>query len=256
LPIVKRQQVIKHFIHKNKVDIFATMNAIVTGASRGIGKAILEKLVRQGVNVAFCGRKEKDVFNTAKELYDINKVKIYHQTADLSKKAECQAFIKNAIAQLGSIDLLVNNAGTYTPGQIINEEDGALEHLMETNLYSAYHITRGCTSLMMKQKKGHIFNICSIAGMQPYPNGGSYSISKFAMIGFSKNLREELKPHGVKVTTVNPGATMSDSWAGADIDPSRIMESKDIAESIWAIYNLAPQTVVEEIVLRPQLGDL
>jgi short-subunit dehydrogenase len=232
------------------------MNAIVTGGSKGIGKAILEKLVREGVNVAFCSRNEKDVWATAKELYEINKVKIYHQAADMSKKQDCQLFIKNAMAQLGNIDLLINNAGTYIPGQVINEEDGVLEKLMETNLYSAYHITRACMPTFLAQKKGHIFNICSIAGIQPYPNGGSYSISKFAMVGLSKNLREELKPFGIKVTTVNPGATMSDSWSGSDIDPSRIMEAKDIADAIWSIYNLAPQTVVEEIVLRPQLGDL
>jgi short-subunit dehydrogenase len=109
---------------------------------------------------------------------------------------------------------------------------------------------------MLQRQQGHIFNICSIAGTQPYANGGSYSISKYAMVGFSKNLREELKPKGIKVTTVNPGATMSDSWSGSDIDPKRIMEAKDIADAIWAIYNLASQTVVEEIVMRPQLGDL
>jgi NADP-dependent 3-hydroxy acid dehydrogenase YdfG len=232
------------------------MNAIITGASKGIGKAIAELLVKNNVNIAFCGRNQKDIWNTAKELHDINKVKIYHQTADVSKKAECDLFIKNAIAELGKIDLLINNAGTYIAGQIHNEEEGVLEMLLATNLQSAYHITRACMPALLLQKSGHIFNICSIAGTQPYANGGSYSISKFAMVGFSKNLREELKPHGIKVTTVNPGATMSDSWAGADIDPKRIMEANDIAEAIWAIYNLASQTVVEEIVMRPQLGDL
>jgi NADP-dependent 3-hydroxy acid dehydrogenase YdfG len=232
------------------------MNAIVTGASRGIGKAILEKLVAQGVNIAFCSRNEKDVWATAKHLHEINKVKIYHQTADLSQKADCDLFIKNALAQLGSVDLLINNAGTYLPGQIINEEEGTLEKLINTNLYSAYHITRACMPSMLAQKSGHIFNICSIAGTQAYANGGSYSISKFALVGFSKNLREELKPRGIKVTTVNPGATLSDSWAGVELPEKRIMEASDIADSIWAIYNLAPQTVVEEIVLRPQLGDL
>ncbi len=232
------------------------MNAIVTGASKGIGKAIAEKLVANGVNIAFCSRNQKELWATAKELHDINKVKIYHAAADLSKKQECDLFVKNAIAELGNIDMIINNAGTYIPGQIHTEQEGVLESLLATNLLSAYHITRAAMPNLLAQKKGHIFNICSIAGTQPYHNGGSYSISKFAMVGFSKNLREELKPHGIKVTTVNPGATMSDSWAGSNIDPTRIMEAKDIAEAIWAIYNLAPQTVVEEIVLRPQLGDL
>jgi NADP-dependent 3-hydroxy acid dehydrogenase YdfG len=231
-------------------------NAIITGASKGIGKAIAKHLVAQGMNVAFCARNEKELWQTAKELHDINKVSIYHQTVDVSKKEECVDFINNTIKQFGSIDLLVNNAGSYIPGQIIEEEDGVLEKLLQTNLLSAYHITRAAMPSMLAQKKGHVFNICSIAGVQPYSNGGSYSISKFAMVGFSKNLREELKPHGVKVTTVNPGATMSDSWAGSGIDAARIMEADDIAKTIWAVYNLAPQSVIEEIILRPQLGDL
>jgi short-subunit dehydrogenase len=232
------------------------MNAIITGGTKGIGRAIVEILVQNNVNIAFCSRNEKEVWLAAKELHAINKVKIYHQAADLSKKEDCIAFANNAIQALDGVDILINNAGTYTPGQIINEADGALEHLLQTNLMSAYHITRACMPSMLAKRSGHIFNICSVAGIQPYANGGSYSISKFAMVGLSKNLREELKPHGIKVTTVNPGATMSDSWAGADIDQLRIMEAQDIAKAIWGVYNLASQTVVEEILLRPQLGDL
>ncbi len=232
------------------------MNVIVTGATKGIGKAIATLFVSQNANIAFCGRNEKQVWQVAKEFHEISKVKIYHQVADLSKKEDCLSFTKKAIEELGHIDILINNAGSYTPGQIINEADGTLEQLLQNNLLSAYHVTRGVVQNMMTRKSGHIFNICSIAGTQPYDNGGSYSISKFAMVGFSKNLREELKPHGVKVTTVNPGATMSDSWAGSNIDPARIMEANDIAQTIWSVYNLAPQTVVEEITLRPQLGDL
>jgi NADP-dependent 3-hydroxy acid dehydrogenase YdfG len=232
------------------------MNAIITGGSKGIGKAIAEKLVANNVNIAFCGRNQQDIWDAAKDFHAINKVKIYHQMADLSKKADCDIFIKNAITELGTIDILINNAGTYIPGMVHTEADGVLEQLLASNLLSAYHVSRACIPNMITNKAGHIFNICSIAGIQPYANGGSYSISKFAMVGLSKNLREELKPLGIKVTTVNPGATMSNSWKGTDIDAKRIMEASDIAEAIWAIYNLASQTVVEEIILRPQLGDL
>lgn len=109
---------------------------------------------------------------------------------------------------------------------------------------------------MLAAKAGHIFNICSIASLQAYANGGSYSISKFALLGFSKNLREELKPKGIKVTAVMPGATMSNSWSGSNIDPKRIMEAKDIASMVYTATHLSPMAVVEDIVLRPQLGDL
>jgi short-subunit dehydrogenase len=109
---------------------------------------------------------------------------------------------------------------------------------------------------MITQKSGHIFNICSIASIQPYTNGGSYSISKYAMLGFSKNLREELKPFHIKVTSVLPGATYTDSWAGTGVDEKRIMEAGDVAEMVFAASKLSVQACVEEIILRPQLGDL
>jgi short-subunit dehydrogenase len=128
--------------------------------------------------------------------------------------------------------------------------------MIAVNLYSAYHLTRVLLSGMMARKEGHIFNLCSIASLKAYPNGGSYSISKFALAGFSKNLREELKPHGIKVTAVYPGAAYTDSWAGSGIDPVRIMEAGDIAEMVYAASRLSAQAAVEEIVLRPQLGDL
>ena len=99
-------------------------------------------------------------------------------------------------------------------------------------------------------------NSGSIASLKAYPNGGSYSISKFALAGFSQNLREELKPYGIKVTTVYPGAAYTDSWAGSGVDPVRIMEAGDIAEMVYAASRLSAQATVEEIVLRPQLGDL
>jgi short-subunit dehydrogenase len=109
---------------------------------------------------------------------------------------------------------------------------------------------------MLERGSGHIFNLCSIASIIAYPNGGSYSISKFAMLGFSKVLREELKTKGIKVTAVLPGATWSDSWAGADFPHSRLMDAEDIALAVWSTWQMGPSAVVEEIVVRPQLGDL
>jgi short-subunit dehydrogenase len=109
---------------------------------------------------------------------------------------------------------------------------------------------------MMEAKSGHIFNICSIASLHAYANGGSYSISKYALAGFSRNLREEMKPHGIKVTAVYPGAAMTASWDGFNIDPKRIMEADDIAKMVYAAAHLSPMAVAEDIILRPQLGDL
>ena len=128
--------------------------------------------------------------------------------------------------------------------------------MIAANLYSAYYVTRALLPSMMKKKAGHIFNMCSIASLQAYSNGGSYSISKYALMGFSKNLREELKPYNIKVTTVYPGAVYTSSWEGSGIEPSRILEVYDIAEMIYAASLLSPQACVEDIVIRPQQGDL
>jgi NADP-dependent 3-hydroxy acid dehydrogenase YdfG len=144
----------------------------------------------------------------------------------------------------------------FIPGSVHNEKDGALEEMIAVNLYSAYHLTRVLIPKMISQKSGHIFNMCSIASLEAYDNGGAYSISKFALSGFSKNLREEMKPHQIKVTAIYSGAAYTDSWAGSNIDPNRIMEASDIAEIIFTASRLSPQACVEDILIRPQLGDL
>ena len=150
----------------------------------------------------------------------------------------------------------MNNAGTFSPGSIYNEAEGLLEDMMATNLYSAYHITRKLVPAMIEAKQGLIINMCSIASLQAYSNGGSYSIAKFALMGFNKNLREELKPHHIKVMAIYPGAVMTDSWGDFDNSAKRIMEASDIATMVLAASKLSPQAVVEDIILRPLLGDL
>lgn len=233
------------------------MNCIVTGASRGLGKAIAEKFAGGGYNLCLISRNAEALQRTADELAGkYPAIGIWRHAFDLGNKQQAIQ-CGNWILGLGiSVDILVNNAGQFIPGSISNEEDGVLEKMMEINLYSAYHLTRVLLPGMMAQKKGHIFNLCSIASLKAYPNGGSYSISKFALAGFSKNLREELKPYGIKVTALYPGAAYTDSWAGSGVDPLRIMEAGDIAEMVFVASRLSVQAAVEEIVLRPQLGDL
>ncbi|KAF0239927.1 MAG: short-chain dehydrogenase/reductase, partial [Chitinophagaceae bacterium] len=187
------------------------------GASKGIGKAIAAEFAAAGNTILLCSRGEKSLYDAVAELQTQYPESIIKgQVADMANKDEVKSFAQWCLKQ-GSPDVLVNNAGQYLPGAVHEEEDGVLEQMIETNLYSAYHLTRALVPAMIEAKKGHIFNICSIASLQAYANGGSYSISKFALLGFSKNLREELKPKGVKVTAVCPGATMSASWDGAFI---------------------------------------
>jgi short-subunit dehydrogenase len=233
------------------------MNVVITGASKGIGKAIASAFLEQHHTVFICSRNEKELDAAAMEIGQLSESgKVYYKAADLSRQEDCTGFANWCVSLAGEIDILINNSGQFLPGSIYNEAAGTLEQMMQTNVYSAYHLTRALVPNMIQNKKGHIFNICSIASMQAYANGGSYSISKFALLGFSKNLREELKPFGIKVTAVLPGAVYTDSWSGSGVDPKRIMESNDVAKMIYASAMLSPQAVVEDLVLRPQLGDL
>ncbi len=232
------------------------MNVIITGASKGIGYAIAEQFAAAGNTLFLCSRGEKQLYDTVAALQTkYPQCTVKAKPVDMGVKEEAKAFGVWCLG-FGVPDILVNNAGQFLPGSVHNEEEGTLEQMIEVNLYSAYHLTRTVLPAMMKAKGGYIFNICSIASLNAYPNGGSYSISKFAMLGFSKNLREELKPHGIKVTAVCPGATMSGSWDGANIDPKRIMEAEDVAKMIYTSSQLSNMADVEDIVMRPQLGDL
>ncbi|HEU4573890.1 MAG TPA: SDR family NAD(P)-dependent oxidoreductase [Chitinophagaceae bacterium] len=233
------------------------MNVVITGASKGIGKATAEIFAANGHNLYLCSRSAAALYAAMEELLvKYPGITVKAKPFDLSEKLQAQEF-GNWISTNGiAVDVLVNNAGLFEPGSVFNEPDGSLESQLSVNLYSAYHLTRTLLPAMMLRKSGHIFNICSIASLQAYNNGGAYSISKFAMYGFSKNLREEMKPYGIKVTHVIPGAAYTDSWSGSSINPERIMEAADVAKMIYAASQLSARACVEEIVLRPQLGDL
>ena len=231
--------------------------AIVTGATQGIGKAIARKLLTEGFSLAFCSRSLSTVRQLESQWNEeFPAASILACCADLSNKKENVVFADAVLANFREVDLLVNNAGMYLPGTIAEEPDGLLETMIGGNLYSAYHLTRKILPLMKMQQRGHIFNMCSIASLKAYPNGGAYSISKYALLGFSDNLREELKEHNIKVTAICPGATYTPSWEGSDVAPERIMEAADIAKMLWSAYNLSPQANVENIIMRPVKGDL
>lgn len=221
---------------------------VVTGGSKGIGRAIIEKFATEGFDICTCSRAKADFGDL--------KVKVHHLVADMSDKAQVKAFVEFVNSLKRPVDVLVNNAGAFLPGQVIDEPEGTLEAMIEGNLYSAYYMSRGIAPGMRKLKSGHIFNMCSIASIQAYPNGGSYAISKFAMLGLSKMLREELKKDNVRVTAVLPGATLTTSWQGTDFPDERFMSAEDVAEAVFSAYSLSKRSVVEEILIRPQLGDI
>lgn len=230
--------------------------AIISGGTQGIGKATAEKLLSNGYSVAICARNPEDLQElTAVWKAQYPAAQVLAIPTDMTKKEEVLDFAKAVLDIFPVIDVLVNNAGTYYPGNIATEPDGQLENLMALNMYSAYYLTRAVLPAIKKNGKGHIFNMCSIASLRAYPNGGAYSISKYALLGFSENLRLELVPDKIKVTSICAGAVYTRSW-GDSVDPNRIMKPEDIADSIWSALSLSTQANIDTIIIRPQQGDL
>lgn len=226
---------------------------VVTGCTKGIGRAICNHFAANGFSVAGYARSAadvKDMQDTLSTAYP--KQHFFITTADASNKKEVVAFAETVLSKFEHIDVLVNNAGVFLPGSIMEEADETLETLMATNVYSAYYITRALRAHIGR----NIFNICSIASMQAYPAGASYTISKFALLGFSKQLREELTDTSIKVTSVMPGAVLTNSWSGTDLPKSRFIQPEDIGKMIYSVYELSSGAVVEDLVIRPQLGDI
>ena len=219
---------------------------VVTGGTKGIGRAIADRFVREGFDAIICAR----------SIDGIQGISLLPIAADLSTRDGVTVLLNYIHSLDRPVDVLVNNTGVFQPGQIHNEAEGTFEELISTNVASAYHLTRGLVGDMIARRKGHIFMMCSTASITAYTNGGSYCISKYALLGMSRVLREELKPHGVKVTALLPGATLTASWEGTDLPEERFMKASDVADSTWAAYALSKSAVMEEILIRPQLGDI
>lgn len=221
--------------------------AVVSGGTKGIGRAICEEFLENGFLVYTSARNVDEHF-----CHD----NLIQFQADLSDKNEVQAFSDFIKKTEKKVDVLVNNVGVFIPGSLMQEEDGVFEQQLNTNLASTYHLTRGIISEIKESDTPYIFNICSTASITPYVNGGSYCISKYAQLGFTKVLREELKKDNIRVSAILPGATLTNSWTGTDLPADRFIDPSAVAQLVWSAYQLPKNTVIEEILVRPMDGDI
>ncbi|PJJ59686.1 SDR family oxidoreductase [Hymenobacter chitinivorans] len=232
---------------------------VVTGGTKGIGRAIVRRFAQAGFGVITCARSGQDLqaLTTAVQ-QDVPGAVLHTLAADLSQAAHTRRFTDFVLSLGVPVEVLVNNTGAFIPGRLQDEPaDGSqLRHMIDVNLYSAYDVTRALLPEMIARRRGHIFNMCSTASIMAYPNGGSYSIAKFALLGLTKGLREELKEHNLRVTAILPGATLTASWEGVDLPAERFIKAEDVAEAVFGAYSLSPQAVIEELLIRPQLGDI
>jgi len=231
-------------------------NAVVTGASKGIGFSVAKRLAEAGFSLFIVGRDNARLLEAKSQLLLAGAPEVHTFSGDLSQSDVAKRCTAKIFETWSSLTVLVNNAGVFLPGTMMEEEEGQFETLMTTNMNSAYHVTKGLWPLLKLSNRAHVFNMCSIASITAYAAGGSYSVSKFAMLGFSKSLRLEGMPHDIRVTAILPGATLTDSWAGVDLPSTRFMKPSDVANTVYSAFLMNETTVMEEVLLRPILGDI
>jgi NAD(P)-dependent dehydrogenase (short-subunit alcohol dehydrogenase family) len=230
---------------------------LVTGASQGIGAAIARVFAQEvkGVRLALVARNVRGLQATAKASAKLGATAAVFQ-GDVANEASVGLMAEAVQARFGAVDVLINNAGAFAMAPFAETTVGQFDEMIAVNLRSAFLVTRAFLPAMLKRKHGDIFFMSSIAGLGAYPHATAYCAAKFGVTGLAKVLRAETKDHGIRVSCVHPGATWSPSWSASGVQPERIMPAEDIARAILDVYRLDRRTVVEEIVLRPQLGDV
>jgi short-subunit dehydrogenase len=232
-------------------------NAIITAGTKGIGKAIAVAFAKDGINLAVCSRTAGDLEALEQELAALNpEIKVFTSVTDCTNKRQVLQFASAAENALGAIDIIVNNAGMYAYSSILDDAEDAFEKQVGINLGAAYELYRYFGKKMMAARSGHIFTICSVAALNPIAEAGTYSITKYALLGLNKVMRTEMQGHDVKVTAVIPGSTLTDSWKGMDVDSSKMVLPEDIANAVVHIYHMSAGANVDEIIIKPANGQL
>jgi len=230
---------------------------LITGASQGIGAAIAKTFAREirGVRLALVARSARNLATVARACAKLG-AKAEPFPCDVSDEPAVAALAVAVAARFGAVDVLVNNAGKFAAAPFAETSVAQFDALLSANLRSAFLVTRAFLPAMVQRKSGDIFFMSSIAGLGAYPFSTAYCAAKFGVTGLAKVLRAETKDAGIRVSCVYPGATWSPSWDGSGVPEERVMPAADVARAFFDVWSLSRATVVEDIVLRPQLGDL
>jgi hypothetical protein len=222
-----------------------------------MGRAIAVAFAKEGINLAFCARSADDLLSFKNVLYAINpNIQVFTSVTDCSVKEQVLQFAAAAEKELGFISIIVNNVGMYTWSGILDDKEDAFIKNVNTNLAPAYELYRYFGKKMIAAHEGHIFNICSVASLNPIAEAGTYSVTKYALLGLSKVMRAEMQQHGVKVTAIIPGSTLTDSWAGMEVDKEKMVLPEDIASAILNTYKMSSGANVDQIIIKPAYGQV
>jgi short-subunit dehydrogenase len=235
----------------------SSMIACITGASRGIGYEIARHIGPLCSDLFLASKTKVKMAKASQQLTAELNCRIHSMWGDLSGGRSMGKSFQSAIEKkVDKLDLLVLNAGYYVDGKLASIADSDFEQNMKVNCLSAHYLVSSLLPLLRKSKCARIVIIGSTAAYEPYPLVPTYGVAKWALRGYAINLRKDLMADNIGVTFVSPGGTLTDMWKGVELPAGRLLEPADIAKMITAMMTLSPQAVVEELIVRPMLGDI
>jgi 3-oxoacyl-[acyl-carrier protein] reductase len=226
----------------------AGKTALVTGAGKGIGRAVAIALAQEGVHVALLARTEAQLQDVAKEIEALG-VKAVVLAADIADRAAVEAAVAKATEALGSIDILINNAGIGTFAKLVDMDPTEWEHIIQVNLLGTYYATRAVLPGMIARETGDIINVASTAGQRGAATTSAYSASKFAVLGLTESLMQEVRKHNIRVSALTPSTVATDlaiSNKLTDGNPDKVMQPEDLAEFMVAQLKLNRRIFIKE----------
>lgn len=232
------------------------MNAIVTGASRGIGKAVAHMLAGKGANLMLCARHMAGLEKVAEELTAaFPNVQLYLVEADVSVQEQAEELVARAYAAWDAVDVLVNNVGMYGMGHFTETAVEDVQQMLQTNLLAAWHLSLPVARQMKARKSGHIFNVCSVLSKEIRPEAAAYTVSKQALFALTNVMAAELREVGVRVTAVLPGSVNTSSWDGIDAPVDEFVQPIEVAHAIALALDARSTTLFSELLVKPMRPD-
>ncbi len=224
--------------------------ALVTGGSRGIGRAIALRLAALGSSLAVCGRDAKALQSVSAEL-EQRTAHVFSHRADVTLSADVTGLIEKTEAALGPISILVNNAGIGLFGPAHERSEAEWDRVLNGNLKSVFLVSRAVAPSMIRRGSGDIINISSLAGRNAFAGGGLYCASKWGVQGLSACMAEDLREHRIRVSVVCPGSVATEFSGRGPKDPTKALTADDVAHAVAMIATQGPQSFVSEVQLRP-----
>jgi 3-oxoacyl-[acyl-carrier protein] reductase len=225
-------------------------NALITGASRGIGLAIAHRLGQMGARIAICARDARNLELASANL-SREGIQNFAIAADVSRADQVSALIEKVTKQLGALDILVNNAGIgrFAPVHQFTEADW--DSMLDTNLKGVFLVSRAVIPAMISRGHGHIINISSLAGKNSFAGGSVYCASKWGLLGLTYSMAEDLRSHGIRVAAICPGSVNTDFSPHEGKSAAKMLQPDDVAHAVAMILTEAPQSFISEVLLRP-----